>query len=261
MNSATFPKAIFVTVRTGSSRLPKKCLLPVGGVTMIEHLILRLKRSREADQIVICTTDRAEDAVLTEIAQKHGVLAFRGNEEDKLVRWRDAARRFGVEFLVTADGDDPFCEPELIDIAFRQASGASRPDFIQAPGLVCGAFTYGIRVSALEKVCEIKDTGDTEMMWPYFTDTGLFRVEELRGVDEVYRRPEIRATLDYQEDFDFFRTVIEHFLATGKKEYDLRDIIAYLDRNPSVIQINQNLQEKFLANQKAKTKLVLKEQR
>ncbi|MGZ3652310.1 MAG: cytidylyltransferase domain-containing protein [Bdellovibrionota bacterium] len=254
-----YPKCIFVTVRTASTRLPQKCLLKIAGTPVIEHLIHRLKRCREASQIVLCTTTNLEDKVLVEIAERNGILSFCGSEHDKLGRWHAAAEHFGVDFIVTADGDDPFCEPELIDLAFRQSAGGA--DFIQAPGLVCGAFTYGIRASALAKVCQIKGTDDTEMMWPYFTDTGLFKVETLQGVEAYYRRPEVRATLDYPEDFEFFRNIIEHFTAKGKNAYTMRDILHYLDEKPEVIQINQHLQEKFLANQKAKTKVVLKEQR
>ena len=40
----------------------------------------------------------------------------------------------------------------------------------------------------------IKDTNDTEMMWVYFTDTGLFNVQELENVPEVYKRDDIRMT-------------------------------------------------------------------
>ena len=34
----------------------------------------------------------------------------------------------------------------------------------------------------MRKVCEIKDTDDTEMMWVYFTDTGFFDVQNLENI-------------------------------------------------------------------------------
>lgn len=251
-------KAIFITVRTSSTRLPKKCLLEIGGKKTIEILIERLKRSKTADMIVLCTTTNQEDGILCDIAEKNGIRFFRGSEKDKLVRWRDAAQHFNVDFFVTADGDDLFCEPELIDMAFSQYQ-RNMPDFIESKGLAAGAFTYGIKATALKKVCEIKDTEETEMMWVYFTDTGLFRTELLENVPDVYRRPEIRMTLDYRDDFRFFEAVISHFSSIGKAEFTLRDIIEYLDENPEVIKINQYLEKQFSENQKAKTKLVLKE--
>ena len=74
-----------------------------------------------------------------------------------------------------------FLLPKLIDLAFDQFS-KSNADFIQATNLICGAFTYGIKTSALDKVCKIKDSDSTEMMWVYFTKTGIFDVQELQGI-------------------------------------------------------------------------------
>lgn len=256
-------KAIFITVRTGSTRLPKKCLLEISGLTTIQHLIRRLKRSKLADIIVLCTTILIEDDILCEIAKKENIEFFRGSVKDKLERWNGAAKKFNIEFFVTADGDDLFCEPELIDLAFKQYV-KKNPDFIYGDGVKgvdvpCGAFSYGIKTKALEKVCAIKDTEDTEMMWIYFKDTGLFNCQKLEGVPVIYKRPEIRMTLDYFEDFKFFKNVIEN-LSKEKEQFGLKDIIDYLDRHLEVIKLNQGLQNKFRDNQKKKTSLVLKKE-
>ena len=251
-------KAIFITVRTGSTRLPKKCLLKIQGKPVIEHLIDRVKGSALKDAIVLCTTRLKEDDILCNIAEKNKIDYFRGPVEDKLARWLGAAERFRVDFFITADGDDIFCEPQLIDLAFRQyAQGGA--DFIEAQGLVCGAFTYGIKTQALRKACEIKATTDTEMQWVYFKDTHLFKVQELKGIPAIYKRPEIRMTLDYPEDFDFFSAVF--FGLKKKKYFNLKDIILFLDKHPEVIKINQHLQKKFLDNQKRKTRLVVKNEK
>ena len=256
-------KAIFITVRTGSTRLPKKCLLKIKGLTTIQHLIRRIKRSKLAEIIVLCTTRLKEDDVLCRIANKEKIKYSRGNVTDKLERWRGAAEKFDVEFFVTVDGDDLFCEPELIDLAFKQYE-KEKPDFIYGDGVKgvdvpCGAFTYAIKTKALKKACEMKDTKDTEMMWAYFKDTGLFNCQKLKGVEKIYKRPEIRMTLDYPEDFKFFKNVIEN-LSKEKREFDLKDIIDYLDRHPEVIKINQDLQNKFRNAQQQKTKLILKKE-
>lgn len=249
-------KAIFITVRTGSSRLPQKALMKIAGKPTIEHLIERIKHSQKKDIVVLCTTELKEDDVLVQIAQKNEIGIYRGSVKDKLERWRGAAHTFEVDFFVTADGDDLFCEPELIDLAFSQYEKTDA-DFIEGKDIICGAFTYGIKTMALEKVCEIKDTDDTEMMWVYFTQTGLFKTETLHNIPLVFKRPEIRMTLDYEEDFRFFHTIIEQFIKV-KSYYSLRDILTFLDSHPDVVKINQHLQQQFLSNQKAKTKLILK---
>jgi len=249
--------AIFITVRTNSQRLPEKCLLEIVGKPVIIHLINRVKRARRADGIVLCTTTNHKDDVLCDIAAKEGISFFRGSEKDKLERWRGAVEKYGVEFFVTADGDDLFCEPELIDLCFEQYQH-TQADFIEGKDIPCGAFTYGIKAEALKKVCEIKDTDETEMMWVYFNRTGRFRCEQLENVPEYLRRPEIRMTLDYKEDFKFFKNVIEHFYEYKKMDFNLQDVLAYLDAYPCVVKINEYRQQEFLENQKKKIKLVLK---
>ena len=113
----------------------------------------------------------------------------------------------------------------------------------------CGAFSYGIKVEALNKVCEIKDSNETEMMWVYFKDTGLFTCEQLVGVPEDLKRPEIRMTLDYPDDMRFFRNVFGYF---GHKQFTLWDVIQYLKDKPEVVKINQYLMTDFLAESEGK---------
>src|SRR6516164_6828319 len=168
--------AIFITVRSDSSRLPNKAMLPILGKPTIEMVILRAKQVNNVDAIIVCTTNRPIDDEIVQIAEKCGILHYRGSLDDKLERWLGAATNFGIDCFVTMDGDDLLCDPELMEAGLKQLTSSS-VDFVEAPpGLICGSFTYGIRTVALEKVCSIKDTSDTEMMWVYFKDTGLFEV-------------------------------------------------------------------------------------
>jgi len=273
-------KAIFITVRTGSKRLPNKAMLEINGRPTISHLIENVKHSKKTDMIVLCTTNLKEDDVLCEIAKKSNINYFRGSVTDKLERWKGACDKFKIDFFVTADGDDLFCEPELIDLAFEQYE-RTNADFIQGKDIICGSFTYGIKTKALNKVCKIKDTNDTEMMWVYFTDTDLFNVQTLENVPEIYKRDDIRVTLDYEDDFKFFSTVIKNLTNKNNKEnhdsynylkhnsildnnsidFNLKDVVNYIDKNPEIKKINYYLHKKWSKNQKQKTKLILKNEK
>lgn len=249
-------KAIFITARTNSTRLPGKMLTKVFKKRVICHDIERAKRINKhvntKKLIVLCTTTNPIDDKLCRIAKNNRIMVFRGNEEDKLSRWLGAAKKFNVEFFVTFDGDDLLCDPELIAIAFAQYH-RTKADFIEAPNVPCGAFTYGIKTKALQKVCDMKYTTDTEMMAGYFK-SGMFNVEQLQDIPAVFQRPEIRMTLDYPEDLKFFRKIFEDF-GYGPP---LRVVIEYLDRNPNVIKINQHLQKDWAENQQKRMNLVYK---
>jgi spore coat polysaccharide biosynthesis protein SpsF len=249
---------ILITVRTDSSRLPQKALLKIHGKTTIEILIERIKRSRKTNKIVLCTTSRPIDDELCKIAKKHNIEHYRGSVEDKLVRWLGACEEHKIDFFVTADGDDLLCEPYLIDKAFEQYEKDKSIDFIKSDGIICGAFTYGIKASALFKVCEIKDSSNTEMMWVYFTETGLFNVRQLENIDQKFYRDDIRMTLDYEEDLDFFKSVIEHFRVVGKDYPNLEEIVDLLNDRPEISKINIHKQNEWKKNQDKHTKLVLR---
>ena len=248
-------KAIFIAVRTASTRLPGKALIEINGVKTIEYLINRLKASKKADIIVLCTTKLKEDNILCEIAENNKIDYYRGSVKDKLERWNGAAKKYEVDCFVTADGDDLFCEPELIDLALQQFD-ESNVDFIQANDIIPGGFSYAIRVSALKKVCEIKNSDDTELMWVYFTETNLFNVSELKNVSKFYYRNDIRMTLDYEEDLVFFKSVIN--LIGHEKYISLENIIEIIDKDASLKKINIFRQNDFLHNQEKKISLDLK---
>ena len=85
----------FITVRTASSRLPQKCLLPFGDCNVIQHVIRRALFYK-LDPIV-CTTVEPNDDVIVRIAKEEKVKYFRGSVLDKLRRWLDCCDRFEIE--------------------------------------------------------------------------------------------------------------------------------------------------------------------
>ncbi len=246
---------IFIGVRMKSTRLPKKALLEINGRTVIEHLIDRLKYSKLKDVIILCTSTLPEDAILVDIARKNTIESFQGSPEDKLDRYMNAALKYGVDFLIITEGDNIFFEPDIIDEIIRiyQRTGA---DYIGCKGLPLGTAPHGLKLEALQKVVQMKAENDTEVWGPYFTDTGLFHVEYLE-VNGILKRPDLRMTLDYPEDYEFFKEVLKNLYKPGKLLH-LQDIIAFLDKNPQVVAINKNAQELFLQHIKKSPPIKLK---
>ena len=236
---------IFITVRSNSSRLPAKAYKKIKDKYTIEYVISQAKKSKLAKNVILCTTDLQEDDLLCKIAEDNKILYFRGSEIDKLERWNGACQKYNVDFFVTADGDDLFCSHELFVLAFKQYNNEPC-DFIYGEGLVCGSFTYGINSMALREVCDIKDTDDTN----------LYNTKPLNGVPEVFKRNDIRMTLDYDDDFKFFSSVIN---SINKEDFNTRDVLHFLDQNKNIIDINFYLEEKWKSNQLSKTKLIIKE--
>jgi len=246
-------RAIFVSARTASTRLPQKSNLRLyGDTSLISHILKRAKLA-EADVVILCTTNENADNILVEVASECGVEVFRGSTHDKLARWLGACEAFDVELFVTMDGDDPFCDPNLASQAFTQLQQC---DFVEASRIVTGGFTYAIRTEALRTVCQIKDSENTEMMWTYFKDTGLFRTEELTEIDSELLRNDMRLTLDYIEDLELFRKIFE--ILNTKEDTSLLEVVRLLSRRIDLRTSNFFRQGEFLSNQASKTELRLK---
>ncbi|MCK4819609.1 hypothetical protein KA005_27840 [bacterium] len=93
----------FITVRTSSTRLPQKCLLPFGDGNILEHIIRRAKHY--ALDVIVCTSVDKSDDVIQLIAKKEDVKCFRGSMLNKLRRWRDCCDHFDIEKFHTVDAD------------------------------------------------------------------------------------------------------------------------------------------------------------
>lgn len=235
---------IVIAVRMKSTRLPKKALLKIKGKTVIELLIDRLKTSKKADVIVLCTSIHPDDAVLAEIAVKNGIEGFRGNEDDKLDRFIGAVNKYGMDYLAAVDGDDILCDPEYIDKTFETliTTGA---DMVRCDKLPLGTACNGLKVEALRRVCEMKGESDTEVWGGYFTDSGIFKVIDLIPDEPKLIRPDIRLTLDYIEDFKVFEEVFNQLYVPGSV-FSLKEIVNLFNKKPELLDINKKVHEQYL---------------
>ena len=236
--------AIFLSVRTGSTRLPKKALYEIKGKTTIEYLIDRLKKSKYAEKVIVCTTELKEDDILCDIAERNDIDYFRGSSPDKLMRWLGATERYGVDFFVNVDGDDIFFDAELADICFEQRKDV---DFIDGQGQYNDV--YGVSSHALSMVCESKQSNETEFIKPFFYDIKEYiNIQKIVNVPDKYKKRKMRLTLDYEEDFEFFKNVIEHFL-DNSKEMEFENVVKYIEENPEVSNINWHREQDWKENQ------------
>ena len=237
---------IFISVRSNSKRLPQKATLNICGIPTIEFLIRNLKRSKFADEIVLCTTQESPDNILCDIATRCQIKYHRGSTEDKLLRWKSACKEYGVDFFVNVDGDDLFFDYSLADLVFQQHK-KDRADFIDGRGLYNDV--YGISSKGIETVCNNKSNNDTEFIKVYFDSIkNLIKTQKLVNVPIKYHKKNIRMTLDYQEDLDFFTTIIKHF-KINNLEISFDAILNFLKDNPSIVQINWHKEQNWKNNQ------------
>ena len=241
-------KSIFITVRTGSSRLPNKSILKIKDKYTIEYVIDSVKKSKYADKIILCTTRSSEDDILCNIAKNNGIEFYQGSKLNKFKRWADAAEKFDVDFFVTADGDDLFYDAGLADLVFEQFEKEGA-ELITGRGLYIDV--YGVKTSAMLSVLGSMHPDKTTEPFhlEYWFDTRqighkLYYTQIIKNVPDIYKK-KYRMTLDYQEDFDFFKTIIENL----NDRFDFMDILNYIKKNKSVTDINSFRETDWKQNQ------------
>ena len=98
-----------------STRFPQKMKAFLGDLTIIEWVILRVKKAKLLDNIVLATSDEKSDDSLIDLANKHKIKNFRGSKEDVLNRFIKAASQFNADHVVRICADNPFICYDLID--------------------------------------------------------------------------------------------------------------------------------------------------
>ena len=247
--------AVVITVRSDSTRLPKKCYRKIGTMPSLEHVIRRAKKCNLADFIVVSTTKNDTDDEIVRIAESCGALYTRGPSEDKVARWLQTAEEHNIDFFVTVDADDLTFSYELVDSCFEQYSN-ERFDFCHAPDVACGLFTYGISTEALKRVCREKRTSNTEMMWPLFLESEWCKITVLD--DHRFDRNDLRLTLDYEDDLRMFEALLEK--SKSEAYPDTETILELFDRNPELKDMNFHYQEAWKNNQNLKIQTELKQE-
>lgn len=241
MGDAEVRTAATITVRMKSVRLPQKAMKLLEGKPMIEHLIERLKAAKLPDEIILCTSTNPQDDVLAEVAKRNNIRVFRGDEVDVLDRLLSAAKAHKVDFIVSTTGDNPLTDPHYVDKLIENFKKTSA-DYITCLDLPLGAFSYGIKVKALETVVKSKKEKDTEIWGVYFAKSKMFHVEKVE-VEAELRHPDIRLTVDTPEDFRLIQEIFKRLYKPGKI-IELREVIGLLKQHPELREINKNVGQK-----------------
>lgn len=105
---------ILVQARMSSTRLPGKVMKLIKGEPMIGVLLGRLKKVKNADQIIVSTSTDKKNDVLVEYLKSKKIAFFRGSEEDVLDRYYKSAIKFNGEIIVRITADCPLVDPALI---------------------------------------------------------------------------------------------------------------------------------------------------
>jgi spore coat polysaccharide biosynthesis protein SpsF len=234
-----------IQAHMGSTRLPGKVLLDLGGRTMLARVIRRAQRSKLIDEVTVaCSTESSDDAIVAECA-KLGVRVHRGSDSDVLDRYHGATVAFQPEAIVRITSDCPLIEPEVSDkvIARFIESGAD-----YASNTIDRSYPRGLDTEVCKRVC--LDRAWSEATEPYqrvhvtpylYQNPELFKIVQVRGETDLN---ELRWTVDTPEDYEFISRIFAHF--DGQDDFTWHDVLAMLKLNPGLDEINRHIRQKEL---------------
>ena len=250
---------IFIPVRLESKRLPKKHLEIINGITLIEHLVNRLKKVKKIGKIIICTTNKNADNELVDFLIQKNILYFRGSEKDILKRFIDAAEQFGTDIIIDIEGDKLYTEPKFVDNIISEIEnndydfiiGNDSSDVFNPNYLFHGIIPTAVKVSALKKIYLLtnhqnKETGYKEI----FINSDNINKKFYVFNSKLEIPSELRLTIDYPEDITFAKEIFKYL----DEDYTYQDIVNLIKDKPQLLNIIENINSKWLTNYKSEMK-------
>jgi len=104
-----------VQARMGSHRLPGKTMMKIQDQPLLYHVIQQVQKAYHVNMIVVATSTGAQDDCIAEYALQLGVQVYRGDEDDVLSRFYEAAVWYHADVIVRITADCPLLDPRLID--------------------------------------------------------------------------------------------------------------------------------------------------
>lgn len=229
-----------IQARLGSSRLPGKVLLDIGGQSMLAHVVRRAQRARRLDQVAIATSTSPADDAIARFGALHGVAVSRGSEHDVLARYAQAAAEHGAEVVVRLTADCPLLDPGVIDdvIAAYHDGDWDYASNVEPPTYPDGLDTEVIRRSALDRAArEAKLPSEREHVTPYIRKhPELFRIRAVRSPEDLSA---LRWTVDEPRDLDLVRAIYGQMRSA---DFGMADVLDLVGRDPDLTKINANIQ-------------------
>lgn len=244
-----------IQARMNSTRFYGKVIKPILNISMLEHIVLRIKPSKTINNITIATTTNPCDDVIEKQGQRLGVNIYRGSEDDVLGRIIGAAKQSKCDLVVRLTGDNPLYSADLID-SMVEYFLESDYDLVANTAMMYAAkwgtkrtFPLGLGIQILEtRLLEkigkrYSDHSSREHVTlpilrnPHVYKLGAFHA---KGKFAELNRPHYRLTIDTAEDFCLVTEIFRE-LYPKDKYFSVSSVIELLDKRPDLVGINADV--------------------
>lgn len=237
--------AAVIACRLESSRLFGKPMQRVGGKSILEHLVKRLRKVHSLEAIVLALSDAPGKAVFIEFAREHGLPYVVGDEMNVLSRMIAAAHSVAADIVIRHTSDNPFPYWENLDelIYLHQRENA---DLSVTTGLPLGTYVEVISTTALERSArEGEDRHRGEFCDLFIVENpDKFKILKLKAPDDV-SGPQYRLTVDTPQDLMMMAALCEQ-AGQPAESLSLSAIVDVLRRHPRIASVNCDIPGKHI---------------
>jgi len=232
-----------VQARMGATRLPGKVLKEIGGTSILEFQVDRIRRSGLVEEVVVATSCEPQDQEIVEHCKFHGINWFVGSENDVLSRYHDCAVERSASTVVRVTADCPFIDPAIIDqvISLRQESGADfaantvPPETSDWPdGSDVEVFSMQALSEAQREVTTYEEREHVTFFFWKNINRNRFRTVQLPNSEDWSK---YRFTLDYPEDYEVVVKVFSELRRRRQFGY-ANEVIQVLKDHPRIAALN-----------------------
>ncbi len=227
----------------GSTRLPGKVMKKIVGIPLIGIIIKRLKKTKEADEIVVATSKTQENKLLLEYLKKIKVNFFCGSEKDVLNRFYRTARKHKAKVIVRITADCPLVDVKIVDDFIRKFK-KNKPDYLSnclpwtyPDGLDVEVFSYELLKKIQKKATKIQKR-DGGVLISYLRNNPN-SVNSINVTCPIKKLPRYRLTVDEAVDLQLIRKIYENFIPDIYFGFD--KIIKFAKKNEKLFRINSKI--------------------
>ena len=252
MGGPVRPIAI-VQAHIGSSRLPGKVMLPLGGEPILVRVVERLRFVEALADVVVATGDLSENDPIRALCAAEGITCFSGSEDDVLDRYYRAALHFHADPVLRVSSDCPLVDPVIVGRALDLFE-AGRPEIAYLGfdrSFPEGLDVEVIALEALETAWrEARMPSEREHVTPFiWKQPDRFPQDRIRNGDTVSHE---HWSVDHPQDYSFVKAIYAALYRPGSP-FGMDETMAFLDAHPEIRQLTAGAvrQEGYLTSIRA----------
>ena len=231
-------KLIIIQARLGSSRLPRKVMMPLKGSPLLLRMIQRVTAAKVDCDLLVATTTNPEDDAIRDLCQKFNISCYSGHPIDLFDRHYRAALREKADVVIKIPSDCPLIDPRVIDKVVRYYEDhADQYDFVS--NLHPATYPDGndvevmpfdiLKIAWREAARLLEREHTTPFIWEHPERFRIGNVQWEAGKDFSMSH---RWTIDYPEDYIFIKKVYDHLCTADSPVFSIYDILELLKQEP-----------------------------